>query len=134
MVLDWTLESSVDEVKRVHLMVDELHEALAFEHDAYANVLVAISEAVNNAILHGNRTQASKVVRLRAEVAEPKWLTVTVQDEGNGFDFAALPDPTQPGHLMKATGRGIFLMRHLADVLRFEDRGRRVTMRFRFAR
>jgi serine/threonine-protein kinase RsbW len=134
MVLDWTLESSADEVKRVQLMVDELNDALALEHETYNNVLVATSEAVNNAILHGNHNDPLKAVKLRAELADNNWLIVTVQDEGKGFDPSSLPDPTQPGHLLKVSGRGIFLMRHLAQEMRYSDNGRRVQLLFRLGR
>lgn len=96
------------------------------------NVPVALTEALANAILRGNRDDSAKVVRVRARVDDLA-LVVEVADEGIGFDLdACTSDPTMPDHLEREDGRGLFLMRHLADqVEQFVDGGNvvRITVR-----
>jgi serine/threonine-protein kinase RsbW len=88
------------------------------------NVPVALTEALSNAILRGNRDDASRCVRVRAEVDATR-LVLEVRDEGAGFDLdACTGDPTTPGNLLREDGRGLFLMRRLMDTVeRFNDGG-----------
>jgi serine/threonine-protein kinase RsbW len=79
------------------------------------NVPVALTEALSNAILRGNREDPHKMVRVRAEV-DHQALVVEVRDEGRAFDFdACCADPTTPEQLVREDGRGLFLMRKLMD-------------------
>jgi serine/threonine-protein kinase RsbW len=91
------------------------------------NVPVALTEALSNAILRGNRGMRDKHVRVRAVVSASD-LVLEVADEGTGFDLDACTiDPTSPGSLEREDGRGLFLMRSLMDrVERFEDDMRNV--------
>lgn len=88
------------------------------------NVPVALTEALSNAILRGNAEDASKSVRVRADVDAVR-LVCEVRDEGPGFDLeACTEDPTTPENLLREDGRGLFLMRRLMDeVVRFSDGG-----------
>ena len=97
--------------------------------EQYGNVLIAITEAVNNAIIHGNKNIANKKTDIEYNF-ENQTITFTVFDEGNGFDFIDLPDPTSPEILEKPKGRGIFLMNHLADMVNFIDNGNVVQLKF----
>ena len=97
--------------------------------EQYGNVLIAITEAVNNAIIHGNKNIANKKTDIEYNF-ENQTITFTVFDEGNGFDFNDLPDPTNPENLEKPKGRGIFLMNHLADMVNFIDNGNVVQLKF----
>mgnify|MGYP003343745784 CR=1 FL=1 len=97
--------------------------------EQYGNVLIAITEAVNNAIIHGNKNIANKKTDIEYNF-ENQTITFTVFDEGNGFDFNDLPDPTSPENLEKPKGRGIFLMNHLADMVNFIDNGNVVQLKF----
>jgi serine/threonine-protein kinase RsbW len=91
------------------------------------NLRVGLSEALANAMLYGNAEDPSK--RVKVEVAfQGSTITARVTDEGNGFDPYHLPDPTSPANLLKAEGRGIFLMRKLLDEVYFNDRGNSVTL------
>jgi serine/threonine-protein kinase RsbW len=98
----------------------------------YGNILIALTEAVNNAIHHGNRLDPSKNVTL-GYVAREDSLLFMVQDQGPGFDYSHLPDPTDPQNIEKPHGRGVFLMRALADNVEFADQGATVTMAFSLA-
>jgi serine/threonine-protein kinase RsbW len=91
------------------------------------NLRVGLMEALANAILYGNGRDPSKRVRVEVAIQEAS-ITARVTDEGAGFDPMSLPDPTTPENLVKANGRGIFLMRKLLDEVHFNDRGNSVTL------
>jgi serine/threonine-protein kinase RsbW len=92
--------------------------------------MVAITEAVNNSIYHGNRGDFSKWVFIRCAALNPYRILIAVEDQGSGFDPDSLPDPTAPENLENPGGRGVFLMRHLSDEIKFHNEGRRVEMVF----
>lgn len=88
---------------------------------------IATGEAVTNAALHGNGGDPARRVEVELEVG-PDRVRVTVADEGDGFDPAAVPDPTLDGRRERDGGRGLFLMRTHADAVRHSERGARVTL------
>ena len=95
----------------------------------YGKISLSVIEAVNNAILSGNKRQPDKMVSLVAEKTD-KQFRVTVSDEGEGFDYEVIPDPTLPDNINKITGRGLYLMKTLSDELIFENGGSTVTLVF----
>jgi len=106
----------------------EACERLAFTGPrARLNLKVALGEALANAILYGNRQDPEKKVRVQAEL-RPGEVVVTVTDEGRGFDPSAVEDPTRPENLDRSHGRGLFLLRSLADEVRFNETGNSVTL------
>lgn len=121
--------SIVDNIRIVESFIDNSREEFQISDDLYGNILIAITEAVNNAIQHGNRYDKEKQVRLTC-VSNPTEISFVIEDEGTGFDYNDLPDPTSGENLLKPDGRGIFLMKHLCDVLRFENSGKKVEMVF----
>jgi serine/threonine-protein kinase RsbW len=124
------IHSVVEEIAKVENFIDRLNEEFAFKADVYGNILVAVTEAVNNAIQHGNQQDATKKVRIKSRLVNDFLLAITVEDEGPGFDYENLKDPTDPEHLMEESGRGIFVMNHLADKIIFHDPGNTVEMQF----
>lgn len=124
------LQSVPEEISRVEQFVDQLNEEFGFKEDVYANILVAVTEAVNNGILHGNRENPDKKVVVRGKMLNPYRLSVTVIDEGKGFDHENLRDPTDPTNLLNEHGRGVFVMEHLSDEIIFHGTGNTVEMRF----
>ena len=82
-------------------------------------VLLAISEAISNGIKHGNKSDENKKLKIIIELSDEA-VFITVQDEGKGFKFDSVPDPTNPENIMKESGRGIFIMRNVADNLSYE--------------
>tara|TARA_B100001939_G_C16560698_1_gene454258 strand:- start:160 stop:576 length:417 start_codon:yes stop_codon:yes gene_type:complete len=109
--------------------INKLCDLYQISVEQYGNVLIAITEAVNNAIIHGNKNVANKKTDIEYNI-ENQTITFTVFDEGNGFDFNDLPDPTSPENLEKPQGRGIFLMNHLADEVNFIENGNVVQLKF----
>lgn len=97
--------------------------------DRYPDILISLTEAVNNAIIHGNKADESKKVKIECE-EETTGLTFTISDEGNGFNPKEVPDPTHEDNLECCGGRGVFIMSQLADKVFFKNNGSRVEMFF----
>ncbi len=129
-----TFSSSLENIPLVEKYVDSLYEEFKFSQEIYGNILISILEAVNNAIIHGNKKDSNKEVTLTVKLKDSNCLVVEVSDEGNGFDFNNLPDPVAPENIEKPYGRGIFLIRHLADKCIFHDEGRTVEMNFNLSK
>lgn len=123
------LESKTENISAVESLVDKVCGEFEVNEDFYGNILIALTEAVTNAIQHGNKYDPTKFfeVQLRAEDKELKFF---VKDQGEGFDYNNLPDPTDPENIEKIHGRGIYLMKHLADKVEFLDEGRTVELDF----
>jgi serine/threonine-protein kinase RsbW len=92
-----------------------------------SNLFVALDEAFVNAVKHGNRYNPEKVVRITADVST-KEVSFTVEDEGDGFNVAEIPDPLDPENLFKTSGRGVLLIHNIMDEVIYNDRGNRLTM------
>jgi serine/threonine-protein kinase RsbW len=92
-----------------------------------SNLFVALDEAFVNAVKHGNKFDKNKIVRVSAEVS-PKEARFTVEDEGEGFDVNAIPDPTNPENLFKTSGRGVLFIYNIMDEVKYNERGNRLTM------
>jgi serine/threonine-protein kinase RsbW len=96
----------------------------------YGKILIAVTEAVNNAILHGNQENPEKRVMVSYE-KQDDMLFFCIKDEGCGFNPENLPDPTDPENRDKPNGRGVFLMKNLADSCEFFHAGCEVRLGFR---
>lgn len=125
-----TLSSALPEITRVEQLIDQLKDDLQLSDDIYGNMLVSVTEAVNNAIVHGNRLDPDKKVHIRL-TSDDRYLIFTITDEGKGFDYNNLPDPTAPENLEKPTGRGVFLMKNLSDLVVFNALGNEVEIHFK---
>ncbi|NVJ47526.1 MAG: ATP-binding protein [Cytophagia bacterium] len=123
------IPSLTENIRIVESFIDNAKDKYELTDDVYGNIMIAVIESVNNAILHGNQTDKKKNVRLSAQLLEGE-ITFSISDEGNGFDFKDLPDPTAPENVQKVGGRGIFLMKNLADEIQFKDDGRTVQLTF----
>ena len=123
------LPSEIETLAKVEQIIEELKEAYQIPEEIYGNILVSLSEAVNNAIKHGNKLDPSKTIDFSFDYSDSEF-KFTVTDKGDGFDFENVPDPTHPDNLEKPDGRGIFIMTNLADKIEFEDDGKEVTLTF----
>jgi serine/threonine-protein kinase RsbW len=130
MIKELEIKSNPERIHEVEQFIEEIRDHLGFKDDVFGNVMVAVTEAVNNSIRHGNRGDLSKVVKIRCAALNPYRIMMAVEDEGNGFDPNELPDPTAPENVLRESGRGVFLMRQLSDEISFQDSGRRVEMVF----
>ncbi len=123
------LNSSLDSISKVEKFIDEISANVNISSEIYGKILIATIEAVNNAIVHGNKLNSNKIVRVKIE-SEGNRLKVIVEDEGPGFDFYNLPDPTTPQNIENISGRGVFLMRKLSDEINFFNNGSQVELIF----
>ena len=124
-----TLPSEPKSLLSLESWVNSLCDAYNISVEIYGNILISLSEAVNNAISHGNGNVFEKNT-LVVSTLEKKKLVFTITDQGEGFDFSQLPDPTAPENIEKPQGRGIFLMNQLSDGVAFEEPGNKVEITF----
>lgn len=124
-----SIPSDFGSINQVESLIDDVCTKLHVKEDAYGNILIAVTEAVNNAIQHGNKQNASLNVDVAVGDKETDFC-FSVKDYGDGFDFNNLPDPTAPENIEKEDGRGIFLMRSLAEEVEFEEGGTSVNIYF----
>ncbi|RPD49292.1 MULTISPECIES: ATP-binding protein [Hymenobacter] len=123
------IPSLVENIRVVESFIDNSKDTFHIEDDIYGNIMVAVTEAVNNAIRHGNKFDKDKNVFLSLFVDQDR-VKFEIEDEGTGFDYTNLIDPTAPENLENPGGRGIFLIRHLADEVEFTKDGRNVQLTF----
>ncbi|MCW5910574.1 MAG: ATP-binding protein [Cyclobacteriaceae bacterium] len=123
------IPSLSENIRMIESFIDNAKEKYHLNDDIYGNIMIAVTEAVNNAIKHGNHSDSSKNVSLALSLDEGM-IKFRVEDEGVGFDYHDLPDPTAPENLEKPGGRGIFLMKHLADEVGFSNQGKVVELSF----
>lgn len=125
------INSSVNNIYLVERLIDNVCDEFKLTEDSYGNILIAVTEAVNNAIHHGNLNNPEKFVNINFE-SDSKKLIFAISDEGKGFDQSTLPDPTDPTNISKPSGRGVFLMKNLSDAIKFEENGKKVLLEFNF--
>ncbi len=124
------LSSEPKNVSKVEPFIERLVGKYHIRPDVYGNILITLTEAVTNAIVHGNASNSKKNVEVSLQKAENN-LTFIISDEGKGFDYSNLPDPTAPENLLKVGGRGVFLMKQLSDLVIFSNNGSTVEIQFR---
>ncbi len=117
------IASEIENLREVERVIDEISAEFNIGSEIYGNVLIASLEAANNAVSHGNKLDPSKRVDITLTIKGNR-LTVITKDEGPGFDYENVPDPTAPENIENVNGRGIFLMRQLSDGLEFHEKGR----------
>jgi serine/threonine-protein kinase RsbW len=113
-----TLASSIESVNTVERTAEDFAQRAGFDPDTVPNIVMAVREAVINAVLHGNAYDTSKNILVSFET-NSDCLTVRICDQGTGFDFSCLPDPLAPENLLRGSGRGIFLIRAFMDEVHF---------------
>lgn len=126
---DITIDSALDNIAIVEKLVDEVSEQCNLSSDLYGKILIATIEAVNNSIVHGNKFVLSKKVHVGFQITDST-IHIYVKDEGEGFNYLNIPDPTRPENLENVSGRGVFLMRNLSDSIEFDNHGSAVVLTF----
>ena len=108
------IPSSTDYLADVDMYVEERLSRADVDASIITDVAISVSELVNNAIIHGNRADASKQVEVRLQLTDSE-IKITVQDQGKGFDVETLPDPIDDDNLMREVGRGLFIVKSFVD-------------------
>ena len=124
-----TISSNPNNILEVESYLRKLDFNIALNSEKYADILISLTEAVNNAIIHGNKSDESKHVSIHVREKD-NGLAFCVTDEGVGFNPGGVPDPTCADNLECCGGRGVYIMKALADDITFEDNGRKVEMYF----
>jgi len=112
------IESDPNNLITVEEFVNYFATDLNVNPEKLPGLLLSVTEAVTNAIIHANKSNREKLVKISAS-KENNQLIVCIKDEGRGFDPSAIPDPTEPENLLKDSGRGLYLMRIYMDELKF---------------
>ncbi len=123
------VKSVISEVHKLEKFVEELCDEYNINNSYFGNILLSLTEAFENAIFHGNGSDASKIVSISFE-SRPKGLLFQVQDEGKGFDYQNVPDATDVEGNPDKKGSGLFMIRALADEVNFIDKGRCIQILF----
>ena len=132
MIQKYRLEipSKPENIALVEAFIENVCQEYKIGEELFGNILVSVTEAVNNGIIHGNKIDEAKSVQLSLE-EKAGIITFHISDTGPGFDYKNIPDPTTPQNLEKPTGRGIFLMQQLSDKVNFLDNGNKVEIQFK---
>jgi len=112
------IESDPNNLITVEEFVNYFAKDLGLDNERLAALLLAVTEATTNAIIHANKCDVNKLVKVDVKVHKTK-ITIKITDEGEGFNPSEIPDPTQPENLLKDSGRGVYLMRVYMDELNY---------------
>ena len=126
---NFQLESNQDSFNTIEGDLRNLIKPFNLNQEKFGEILVSLTEAITNAVRHGNKFDASKHVAVEF-VGDKSRLYFRISDEGNGFDYDAVPDPTSPENVLTCGGRGVHIMKALADELNYSDSGRTVELEF----
>jgi serine/threonine-protein kinase RsbW len=124
-----SIPSLIENIRIIESFIDNAREKFQLNDDIYGNIMISVTECVSNAIIHGNKKDKKKVVNIELRFLDDQ-VRFIIEDQGEGFDFQSLKDPTAPEQIQKLGGRGVYIMKHLSDEVQFEDEGRIVILTF----
>ncbi len=127
--VEFTISSELNNIPQIEIFIDYLMSVFQIEEKHRGRITLSTIEAVTNAILFGNKRDSQKKVKVIA-AKTVKTIMITVEDEGIGFDYRQIPDPTVPQRCMQAVKKGLYLMLNLTDKLSFTKHGAKVIMTF----
>lgn len=121
-----SIKSDKTELRKVEYFLTEIFIENKLPLQCFNKVLLCISEAVVNSIDHGNQNDQLKHVNIEIDFSKQKQMDIKISDEGSGFDYSTIKDPTCDDNIRKETGRGIHIIRALSDELEFGNKGNSV--------
>ncbi len=124
------IASKQENLREIEKLVDEFNEIEELDESLYGKVMLATIEAANNAIVHGNKLDPEKKVKVEI-IKRKERIEIYIEDQGNGFDYMRIPDPTAPENIENIHGRGVFLMKQLSDEVNFYKNGTKVQILFK---
>lgn len=127
-----SIKSDKNELIKVQKFLSDIFEKKNLPGQCYNKVLLCISEAVVNSIEHGNKNDLHKEVDIRINCLKGN-ICIEIHDEGEGFDYNKLEDPTTKNNIKKESGRGIFIIKSLCNELEFKDQGKIVEIKIDLA-
>lgn len=114
------IKSKLDEIEKVDQFLHNIFDFHKLPEKCFNKVFLCVSEAVNNSIVHGNKKVYHKQIEVIINCMEQS-LSVTISDEGEGFDIQKIPDPTHKDNILKESGRGIHIIKTISDKLEFNE-------------
>ncbi len=123
------IPSHIQYLNEVESFIQTIIEYYSLPDSMHGHFMLTICESVNNAIFHGNKQDMNKHVHIEVNEDNSR-LSVSVADEGNGFDYSNLPDPTSKDYIRNERGRGLFLIKNLADEVVFHNNGSTIQFKF----
>jgi len=124
-----SIPSLIENITIIESFIDNAREKFNINDDIYGNIMISVTECVSNAIIHGNKQDPKKPVNIELRFLDDQ-IRFIIEDQGEGFDYQVLKDPTSPEHLKIPGGRGVFIMKHLSDEVDFEENGRKTVLTF----
>ncbi len=125
-----SIASDLSALHTLHNFFEELKDKIELDSQVQENMVLALSEAATNAIVHGNQSDPEKKVTVII-FADDEKVMAEVHDEGPGFDPSSLPDPLSEENLLKQGGRGVFLIEQFADNVEFQNNGSTIVLTFK---
>ena len=113
-----TIPSSLEYLPKVDEYVERKLKKLRVDKDILADIAISVTEAVTNAVVHGNKNNLEKKVTINLKI-DPSRVEITVEDEGKGFDPESVQNPIEKGNILKQAGRGIFILKSLMNEVEF---------------
>ncbi len=114
------IDSDPNNLITVEEFVNYFTIELKVKQEKIPGLLLSVTEATTNAIIHANKSNINKKVKIFVNVEDNNKLVIRVKDEGVGFDPSEVPDPTAPENLLKDSGRGLYLMKYYLDDLQYK--------------
>lgn len=118
--IEVSISSALDNLGLIQILTDCLTEHMSFDEDSAHWIGMSVRESVTNAIQHGNKLDINKKVDICYRVL-PDRISISVKDQGDGFDVSAIPNPLDADNLLKPSGRGIFYIRTFMDEVEFRS-------------
>lgn len=126
---EYSVPADITNLDKVEKCINSILDYEEVDERLFGNVLIAVTEGFTNAVVHGSQNDNSKEVKI-AYTSSNKDLAFSIKDQGSGFNYKDIPDPTKPENLEKPNGRGVFLISSLSDELKFEQNGSLLEMKF----
>jgi len=123
------ITSCQSQIGRLEDYVSDISKEFNVDSNKYPDILISLTEAVNNAIIHGNSNDVSKCVDIICKCKE-QFLTFTISDQGEGFNPEQLSNPLDETNIALEGGRGVLIMKSLCDEVQYKNDGRTVEMTF----
>ena len=124
-----TIHSRLKELTKIEKISGKIAAKMSLSEDQHDNLSIAVTEAVGNAIVHGNKKDPKKKVYITFQIDKDE-IKVSVRDEGEGFNPDELSDPLDPKNILKDSGRGIFILKSLMDDVYFTFSPKGTTIHF----
>jgi len=123
------ITSCQSQIGKLEQYVSQISEEFDIDSDKYPDILISLTEAVNNAIIHGNSRDITKCVDIMCRCKEEN-LTFTISDQGKGFNPEMISNPLDDSNIEMEGGRGVLIMKSLCDEIQYSNEGRTVEMTF----